>query len=173
MSQHAVWYADLSSPLGALRAVGDEHALIGLYFAPHRGRPAPLEPGWQRDRTRFDVLAEQLEAYFAGTRTSFDLEIRFPKSTDFRRRVWSQLRAIPYGQTVSYGQLAKRLGLDRGARAVGAANAHNPLSIVVPCHRVIGANGALTGYAGGAENKAHLLALERKVSGSPRSARRS
>lgn len=101
----------------------------------------------------------QLEEYFAGRRTSFDLPLA-PQGTSFQLRVWEELRRIPYGQTISYGELARRVGLPRAARAVGAANGANPLPIVVPCHRVIGANGTLTGFGGGIEAKAELLAIE-------------
>jgi methylated-DNA-[protein]-cysteine S-methyltransferase len=108
--------------------------------------------------------ADQLAQYFAGTRTAFDVPLD-PVGTDFQRSAWNALRTIPYGETLSYGQQAERMGDRRKARAVGAANGRNPISIIVPCHRVVGSDGSLTGFAGGIENKRFLLDLERRVSG--------
>jgi methylated-DNA-[protein]-cysteine S-methyltransferase len=124
--------------------------------------PSPLGPLLLtgRDDARFTETARQLGEYFAGERTAFDLPLR-ATGTAFEQRVWDELRDIPYGETTSYGAIARRLGHPRAARAVGRANGRNPLAIVVPCHRVIGASGALTGYAGGLDRKRALLALER------------
>jgi methylated-DNA-[protein]-cysteine S-methyltransferase len=125
------------------------------------GGHAP-EAGWVRADAPFAAAAAQLDAYFAGTRRTFDLPIA-PAGSDFQRRVWSALTAIPYGSVTSYGRLAAAIGRARGARAVGLANGRNPISIVVPCHRVVGAGGALVGYGGGLERKRFLLALEGAV----------
>jgi methylated-DNA-[protein]-cysteine S-methyltransferase len=113
----------------------------------------------------FARVRDQLEAYFAGELTEFDVSLDLDKATPFRRSVWSALLEIPYGETVSYGELAGRLGVPTAARAVGAANGSNPISIIVPCHRVIGSGGDLTGYAGGLERKRYLLRHEADVSG--------
>jgi methylated-DNA-[protein]-cysteine S-methyltransferase len=129
---------------------------------------APFDEAVKDDWVEYDdgVLAEaraQLSAYFAGERTTFDLPLA-PVGTPFQQRVWGELRRIPYAETVSYGELANRLGSPGASRAVGLANGRNPIAIVVPCHRVIGADGTLTGYAGGLERKRALLDLERKAS---------
>jgi len=138
--------------------VGDGDAITGLFMSPHRGRHG-VEDGWVRDDAAFRSAATQLGEYFAGERQAFDLPLR-PEGSEFQQRVWSALCDIPYGRTISYGELALRIGDPGGARAVGAANGQNPISIVVPCHRVIGADGSLTGYGGGLERKRHLLDLE-------------
>jgi methylated-DNA-[protein]-cysteine S-methyltransferase len=117
--------------------------------------PAPA-PDRHRDDDWFIEVAEQLSAYFSGTRSAFDLPLRL-EGTEFQRRVWAQLQAIPYGETISYGDLAGRVGSPGAARACGLANGRNPVSIIVPCHRVIGANGQLTGYGGGLDRKTWLL----------------
>ena len=115
-------------------------------------------------RTIIDEVARQLAEYFEGTRTDFDLPLD-PVGTEFQRTAWSALRQIPYGETVSYGEQAARMGDRNKARAVGAANGRNPISIIVPCHRVVGSNGSLTGFAGGVDTKRYLLDHERRVSG--------
>ena len=147
------------SPIGALTLTGDGTALTGLWF-PGRG-PAHAETDQRRED--FAQAIAQLEAYFAGARRAFDLCLR-PRGTPFQRRVWSELERIPYGTTTTYGALARRLGDKRGEwvspRAVGAANGANPISIIVPCHRVIGSDGSLTGYGGGLQRKRALLDLE-------------
>jgi methylated-DNA-[protein]-cysteine S-methyltransferase len=148
-------YAILPSPLGPLMLTGDDHALHGLHLADHH----PPADAMVRDHARFASEARQLDEYFAGERTAFDFPLRLDGGP-FRRRVWEELRRIPYGATATYGELARRLGVPGAARAVGAANARNPIAIVVPCHRVIGSGGALTGYAGGLERKRALLSLE-------------
>jgi methylated-DNA-[protein]-cysteine S-methyltransferase len=120
----------------------------------------PSRNGWERDDTAFPDAVEQLEAYFAGERREFDLELDLV-GTSFQRQVWEALLTIPYGETRSYGQVAEQIGSPGASRAVGLANGHNPIGIIVPCHRVIGANGNLTGYGGGLDRKRALLALER------------
>jgi methylated-DNA-[protein]-cysteine S-methyltransferase len=151
--------ATVSSPVGDIALVGDGEALSGLYMPQHRHRP-PLPEGTVRDDEAFDAAREQLAAYFAGERTGFDLPVQ-ATGTPFQHEVWQALTEIPYGTTWSYGDLAKRIGNPAAVRAVGLANGRNPVSIVVPCHRVVGANGSLTGYGGGIERKRFLLDLER------------
>jgi methylated-DNA-[protein]-cysteine S-methyltransferase len=149
------------SPIGPLTVVRDEDgALVRLAMSP----PGALEAGalGERDDAGFEDVARQLAEYFAGERTEFELELR-PAGTDFQHSVWELLLGIPYGETTSYGALALELGDPRKVRAVGLANGRNPISIVVPCHRVIGADGSLTGYGGGLERKRQLLALEAEV----------
>ena len=143
-------------------------ALAGLYLDAQRYRPGAAAFGAPGDPARppFAAAARQLGAYFAGELTRFDLELK-PDGTPFQRMVWTALRAIPYGQTVTYGELAARLGAPGSSRAVGLANGKNPISIVVPCHRVIGADGSLTGYGGGLPRKRFLLDLERGATGRP------
>jgi methylated-DNA-[protein]-cysteine S-methyltransferase len=148
-------YTLLPSPLGPVLLTGGDDGLTRVLL----DGPDPA-PGWVRDDARFTEAARQLGEYFAGARTAFDLPLR-AAGTAFEQRVWDELRRIPYGETTSYGELARRLNHPGAARAVGRANGRNPLAIVVPCHRVIGASGALTGYAGGLERKRELLALER------------
>lgn len=152
-------YRTISSPIGELTVVERDGALVGLYMTDHK--PAPhLETFGERDDDTLPQLDAQLGEYFAGERTSFDLPLA-PTGTDFQQRVWAALRTIPYGETWSYGRLAEAVGQPGAARAVGLANGRNPISIVVPCHRVVGSSGKLTGYAGGVERKAFLLDLER------------
>jgi methylated-DNA-[protein]-cysteine S-methyltransferase len=124
--------------------------------------PVPIQPRWQRDDDAFAETRRQLEEYFAGERTSFDLPLDM-HGHEFERRVWAALRQIPYGETVSYGEIAERIGAPGAARAVGLANGRNPVAIIVPCHRVIGANGKLTGFGGGLPMKRALLDLEQGV----------
>jgi methylated-DNA-[protein]-cysteine S-methyltransferase len=149
-------HTTVNSPIGELMLCGDEHALTALHL-PGR-HPAP-GPGWRRDDARFADVARQLEQYFAGDRSTFDVPLR-PAGGAFERAVWAELERIPYGTTASYGELARRLGRPSAARAVGAANGRNPIAVIVPCHRVIGADGSLTGYAGGLATKRALLDLE-------------
>jgi methylated-DNA-[protein]-cysteine S-methyltransferase len=143
------------SPLGPLLLTGDEEALTGLGFLDRRGAP----DGWRRDDPRFAEERRGLARYFAGEGTTFDFPVRL-EGAGFEREVWEALRTIPYGTTTTYGALAAELGAPGAARAVGAANARNPIAIVLPCHRVIGARGKLTGYGGGLDRKRALLALE-------------
>ncbi|MES2459086.1 MAG: methylated-DNA--[protein]-cysteine S-methyltransferase [Armatimonadota bacterium] len=154
------YYTFLESPVGPLQLISDGEALTGLFMNEHKGGPVTGED-WIRDDDNA-VLAEakrQIAAYFAGERKIFDLPLA-ARGTPFQQRVWEALREIPYGTTISYGELARRIGNPGASRAVGLANGSNPISIIVPCHRVIGANGKLTGYGGGIERKKALLALE-------------
>lgn len=146
----------LDSPVGPLTLAADDGALIGLWMAEHRRGELPIG---EQDDAGFTETGRQLAEYFAGTRTEFDLPLA-PLGGVFEQRVWHLLLEIPYGQTRSYGQLARALGNPDLAQAVGSANGRNPISIVVPCHRVVGADGALTGYAGGLPTKRFLLDLE-------------
>ena len=158
-----VVHTTADTPVGPLTVAGGADGLVGLWFEGHRRGPTRDSLGPRSDvgtgASDFGEVARQLGQYFAGERTAFDLPLA-PRGDDFRQRVWAALRTIPHGETRTYGQLAASLGGVGLARAVGAANALNPLSIVVPCHRVVGAGGALTGYAGGLERKRFLLALE-------------
>ncbi|WP_394619797.1 methylated-DNA--[protein]-cysteine S-methyltransferase [Lentzea sp. JNUCC 0626] len=147
----------ISSPVGPLTLVGDGTALIGLYFDGHLRTPR-LDFGTESD-AGFDEVRRQLDEYFAGERRQFDLELA-PRGSAFERSVWKMLVAIPYGETRTYGQLAAELGDPAAAQAVGNANGWNPISIIVPCHRVVGSKGTLTGYAGGLQRKRYLLELE-------------
>lgn len=152
-------FAKISSPLGPLLLVGSDDALTGVYIEGQRGAPG-LGARGREDASRFAATIRQLAEYFAGERTSFDLGLA-PSGTPFQRAVWRALERIPFGTTQSYASLAAGIGAPRASRAVGAANARNPLAVVVPCHRVVGAGGALTGYAGGIERKRWLLDHER------------
>lgn len=150
----------IESPIGPLLLLSDGESLTGLYMNEHKCGPAASAAWTQNDALPlFITVREQLAAYFAGTLTAFDLPLA-PHGTPFQQRVWNTLRDVPYGQTVSYGELARQVGSPGAARAVGAANGANPLSIVVPCHRVVGTKGLLTGYAGGMGRKQFLLTLE-------------
>jgi methylated-DNA-[protein]-cysteine S-methyltransferase len=148
----------VASPLGGLTVVAEDGALTGVYFEGHLRGPRADELGDRRDEG-FEEVRSQLAEYFAGERTGFTLPLA-PRGDEFQQRVWRLLREIPFGETRTYGELARRLGKVSLAQAVGAANARNPLSVIVPCHRVVGADGALTGYAGGLERKRFLLDLE-------------
>ena len=150
------------SPIGPLTLVAEDGVLAALYLAEHRHAPDPATHG--PAGTGFEAVTEALDAYFAGELTTFDLPLA-ARGTPFQQRVWAALREIPYGTTASYGQLAAELGAPGASRAVGAANGRNPISIVVPCHRVVGSAGAITGYAGGIERKRFLLALEAQHAG--------
>ncbi|MFG2530483.1 methylated-DNA--[protein]-cysteine S-methyltransferase [Streptomyces sp. NPDC048516] len=154
------------TPVGPLTLVAAGQTLTGLYMTDQRHRPpqetfgAPADP----DDPPFAAAIAQLRAYFRGELTTFDLPLAL-RGTPFQRRVWAALGTIPYGETLSYGQLAERLGVPTAARAVGLANGRNPVGIIVPCHRVVGANGSLTGYGGGLDRKCRLLAFERTADG--------
>jgi len=156
-------YTHMPSPIGRLLLCGDELRLRGLYTAPASEHPG-LARGWRRADAPFVRMREQLEAYFAGERVEFDLPLNLDEATPFQRTVWQRLLEIPYAETISYGELAAQLGKPTAARAVGAANGRNPIAIIVPCHRVIGSAGSLTGYAGGLERKRFLLRHEADVS---------
>ena len=148
----------VDAPLGPLTLVAEDGVLCGIYFPGHRHLPEP-PPFGRRDDGGFDAAARQLAEYFARERTAFDLETAAAGNA-FQRRVWARVAAIPYGETATYGALARELGGPSLARAVGAANGRNPLSIVVPCHRVVGHDGRLAGYGGGLERKRRLLEHE-------------
>src|SRR5579862_4177647 len=152
-------YCYVESPIGHLLIAGSERAIYSISF-PKDGKPRPPEARWveSTDGALGDAVV-QLREYFAGRRTTFELTLA-PIGTAFQKTVWQRLREIPYGETISYGELARRVGNPKAARAVGAANGANPLPIVVPCHRVIGGKGALTGFGGGLAVKEALLALE-------------
>ncbi len=149
------YFTHVATPIDDLLLVGDGERLAGVYMADHRRGPA-IDPSWRRDAGPFAAAIEQLGEYFAGQRRAFDLPLSL-RGTPFQQRIWAALARIPFGATTSYAQLAGAPGL---ARAAGAANGRNPISIVLPCHRVVGASGALTGYAGGVERKRWLLAHE-------------
>lgn len=151
-------HARMPSPIGQLLLVAEDEALCGLYMNIERGWLPRVDIG-PRDDSVLPEARGQLDEYFAGTRQVFDLAIRL-HGTAFQRQVWEALMEIPYGETRSYGEQARRIGVPDAPRAVGAANGQNPVSIIVPCHRVIGASGALTGYGGGIERKRWLLAHE-------------
>ncbi|MGV9803454.1 methylated-DNA--[protein]-cysteine S-methyltransferase [Mycobacterium sp. NPDC003449] len=148
----------IDSPVGPLTLAGRDGRLMHLRMVDQTYEPS--HAGWEPDDTAFPDVVEQLAGYFAGERTDFDLELELVGTT-FQRRVWEVLRTIPYGQTCAYGDIAREIGSPGAFRAVGLANGHNPVGIIVPCHRVIGANGSLTGYGGGLERKRALLDLEK------------
>ena len=154
---------EISTPVGRLRLAGDESGLRSISFE-NRFDPAALANRPPRPEEPFREAIAQLNAYFAGKLRRFDLPLA-PEGTPFQREVWSALTAIPYGETLSYGELARRLGRPAASRAVGAANGQNPIPIVIPCHRVIGADGSLTGFGGGLAIKRRLLDFEAGVSG--------
>lgn len=156
-------YTYFDSPLGALLLVGDGAGLGGLYL-PTGKHPVTPAADWTRDDRALPAAREQLGEYFAGGRREFELRLT-PRGSAFQLRVWGALSAIPYGETTSYGKLAASIGVPDGARAVGLANGQNPISIIVPCHRVIGADGSLTGYGGGLPAKQWLLSHEAAHSG--------
>jgi methylated-DNA-[protein]-cysteine S-methyltransferase len=150
----------VDSPVGTLTLVALDGVLAGLYMNLQRHRPMEEVFG-ASDPAPFTEVIEQLEQYFAAQRTDFDLPVTLV-GTPFQRAVWAALQEIPYGETMSYGQLAERIGSPGAARAVGLANGRNPIGIIVPCHRVVGATGSLTGYGGGLKRKQYLLELERR-----------
>ncbi len=154
-------YTVIESPIDDLLLVGDGEALHRLDMREGR-RPVAIHPRWQRDDDAFADVRTQLDEYFAGSRREFELEFELYGNA-FERRVWQALCEIPYGETVSYGEVARAIGAPDAPRAVGLANGRNPIAVIVPCHRVIGANGSLTGYGGGLERKRRLLDLESGV----------
>jgi methylated-DNA-[protein]-cysteine S-methyltransferase len=152
-----IYVTTCESPIQSLRLVSDGRSLTGLYMMSEKHLSAS-QSDWVKDDSvaPFAKAKEQLSAYFSGTLTEFDLPLQM-QGTPFAKSIWDVLKTIPYGTTVSYGELAQQLGQPKASRAVGLANGRNPISIVVPCHRVIGANGKLTGYGGGVERKQWLL----------------
>lgn len=162
MSRDTVlWYDELPSPVGVLRLLADDQGLREIWFERGKHQKSPL-PSWRRATEPLAQARQQLEEYFAGTRRQFDLPLR-PHGTPFQLEVWWELARIPYGATISYGELARRIDQPLAMRAVGAANGRNPLPIVLPCHRVIGSDGSLTGFGGGLPTKRYLLSLEDRV----------
>lgn len=157
-------YTTMPSPVGELTLFGDGEALSGLLTSAKEGRSRIIAENWSSDPAPFTEAVRQLESYFAGELREFDLPLA-PVGTEWQLKVWAALTTIPFGETASYGRLAEELGRPTASRAVGMANGRNPLSIVIPCHRVIGADGSLTGYSGGLERKKFLLGLERGVAG--------
>jgi methylated-DNA-[protein]-cysteine S-methyltransferase len=149
----------MESPVGTLTLTAVDGRLTGLHMDGQRHAPTSSED-WERDDDGLAAAVDQLEAYFAGSRETFDVPLDL-QGTDFQRRVWAGLLEIPYGETMSYGELARRVARPGASRAVGLANGRNPVAIVVPCHRVIGADGTLTGYGGGLDRKVWLLDHER------------
>jgi methylated-DNA-[protein]-cysteine S-methyltransferase len=158
-------YARHDTPIGPLLLLASDAGLAGVYTEQHRRGPT-VQSSWREDDAPFTEAKRQLDEYFAGERTRFDLALA-PVGTPFQLRVWEALRRITFGETWSYGRLAAEIGQSKASRAVGAANGRNPLSIVVPCHRVIGTDGSLTGYAGGESRKRWLLLFEAAREGSP------
>jgi methylated-DNA-[protein]-cysteine S-methyltransferase len=152
-------YTQIDSPLGDLLLTGDGERLHRLHMQEGKLAPIAIERGWERAPGAFTQIAEQLEEYFAGERSGFDCRLQ-AHGTPFQERVWQELQRIPYGETISYGELAQRVGQPSASRAVGTANGRNPIAVIIPCHRVIGADGSLTGFGGGLQNKRLLLELE-------------
>jgi methylated-DNA-[protein]-cysteine S-methyltransferase len=168
----ATLYSHHASPLGSLLLVGErapagDTVLTGCFFPGHRRGPS-VDPAWIENPEAFAAIGAALDATLAGAPVPGEIPSSVRGGTAFQRRVWQELRAIPRGETRTYGELAASLGMPGAARAVGAAVARNPISIVVPCHRVVGADGSLTGYAGGVDRKRALLALEGARVGRPR-----
>lgn len=155
-----MFYTHLTSPLGTLLVAADDSGLRHISF-PKGAEPAPPGPDWSEDENPLREPIRQLRAYFAGDLETFDLPLA-PQGTPFQQKVWTELCEIPYGETISYGELARRIGNPNASRAVGLANGSNPIPIIIPCHRVIGSNGKLTGYGGGLPIKEKLLALEQR-----------
>ena len=155
---NTTYFTVTPSPVGPLTLIAEGDQLIGLHFDSDPNGVAP-RPGWTRDDRRFRGVTSQLDQYFAGRRRTFELPLA-PRGTAFRKLVWKALQAIPYGETATYGEIARAIGQPHASRAIGSANHHNPLAIVIPCHRVIGADGSLTGYGGGLPRKRLLLDLE-------------
>jgi methylated-DNA-[protein]-cysteine S-methyltransferase len=156
-----MFYTIADSPMGPILLAGNSEGLTELNFQAGT-RPTVIAPEWEEDAEPFAESIRQLQAYFAGELQEFDLPLA-PTGTPFQITVWRELQAIPYGETISYGELARRIGRPKAARAVGLANGANPLPLVVPCHRVVGSDGRLTGYGGGLPIKEALLVHERAL----------
>lgn len=152
-------FTSMDSPVGTVTVAGDGTVVTHLRMTDQTHDPADRAQ-WLNDPSAFPEAVRQLRAYFAGELTRFELPLRM-EGTEFQRQVWATLVEIPYGETASYGEIAERIGKPGAARAVGMANGHNPIGIIVPCHRVIGADGSLTGYGGGLDRKQALLQLEK------------
>jgi len=158
-----IGYCLMPSPLGNVLLVANRDALCGAYFHDQKYLP-PIDAAWQEDNSSAVLRAAhaQLDQYFAGSRKRFELPLA-PNGTSFQRAVWNAIAQVPWGETLTYAALASRAGHPGSARAAGAATGRNPLSIIVPCHRIVGSDGSLTGYAGGLDRKQKLLALERPL----------
>jgi methylated-DNA-[protein]-cysteine S-methyltransferase len=153
-------YRTIDSPIGLLTLAGEGPVLTNLRMVDQTYEPSRAD--WLLDDRAFPDAVEQLDAYFAGELQEFDLRLGF-EGTEFQRRVWTALQTIPYGETRSYGEIAEQVGSPTAFRAVGLANGHNPIAVIVPCHRVIGAKGSLTGFGGGLDRKRALLNLEKNT----------
>ena len=154
-----IHYRTIDSPIGPLTLAGHGSVLTNLRMVDQTYEPS--HAGWSVDHGAFAEAVDQLNAYFAGELTDFNVELDL-RGTEFQQRVWKALLTIPYGETRSYGEIAEQIGVPGAARAVGLANGHNPIAIIIPCHRVIGASGQLTGYGGGLDRKRTLLELEKR-----------
>lgn len=157
-------YTNIQISLGNMVVVANLHSLEGLYFEGQKHEPR-IDPIWHHDSTSklFSAVSTQLQEYINGTREKFDIPYSFERGTDFQQKVWKALSYIPYGKTMSYQELAKLIEYPKATRAVAAAIGKNPLSLIIPCHRIIGSNGSLTGYAAGLELKKRLLTLEKAL----------
>ncbi len=158
-----IYYTQVPSPVGQLTLCGDGQALTGLYFSSG-SKARGADPSWVKKPEYFAEASKQLEEYFAGMRRDFDLVLK-PQSTPFQGQVLEALQTIPYGEVCSYKDIAAQIGNPKAVRAVGTANGTNPIAIIIPCHRVIGSDGSLTGFGGGLDAKRHLLALEKDQTG--------
>lgn len=154
----------IKSPVGPLTCVMKNNALEGLYFETEPDQMKATSSSWTKSTSQLAAVKVQLSEYFAGSRRQFEIHLH-SEGTPFREKVWAKLRTIPYGVTWSYGELARKIGDPNASRAVGLANGRNPIAIVVPCHRVIGSNGSLTGFGGGIERKKWLLEFEARTAG--------
>lgn len=152
-------WTTMTTPIGELTVLANPEGVCGVFMEEHRHRPAE-DPDAQYDPGALAPIVAQLHEYFTGARRAFDVPVAFETGTVFQRRVWAALRTVPFGRTTSYGRVAAQLGAPGAARAVGLANGRNPVSVIVPCHRVVGASGSLTGYGGGVERKRWLLEHE-------------
>jgi methylated-DNA-[protein]-cysteine S-methyltransferase len=161
MTDEITWYDSMPTPIGSLLIAQRAGALVHVGFAEER-HPHVRRGIWRQDGQRLRPVRDQLDAYFAGARQHFELDLD-ATGTEFQRRVWGELRRIPYAGTISYAELARRIENPKAMRAVGLANGRNPIPIIVPCHRVIGANGSLTGFGGGIERKRWLLEHESRI----------
>ena len=163
MNMTTIYYEEMPSPIGPLFLVADDEGLREVRFELERRAHAPQD-GWVHSAQKLAEVRRQLEEYFAGERLTFDLFLK-PQGTDFQQSVWHALTTIPYAVTTSYGQISQQIQRPKASRAVGAANGRNPIPIIIPCHRVIGSNGTLTGFAGGLAAKQWLLEHEMKCQG--------
>jgi methylated-DNA-[protein]-cysteine S-methyltransferase len=159
------FFTEIPSPLGPLTLIASDRHLTGLFLQHQKNQPG-ARASWTREDRRFEPAVAELTEYFTGRRRHFELAGALDAGTEFQRRVWRTLARIPYGETWSYAELARQVGSPAACRAVGLANSRNPLAIILPCHRVVGSDGSLTGYAGGLARKRFLLDLERQTAGS-------